>query len=245
VTPERRETWQCERCAAVRVTRTPLVLRGGFWVGDGGVAPGCEGCGRGMERAPFAPLLGRQVSPLLEELWTPVMAELGLVWREDQGWVEEGDLMMRRMVRFAPLKGAGARARFGYSLAFAPAAERNTLAYHRTWRSAELDVFEWSGDVDLVNPLVARSTLAAAARPLAEAAGHWFAAVPDLEVLERLLVERVERDLCRDMFPGPEYVLSFFAAARGRMAEARQLMGDSLPEELREKALGRSGLRLG
>ncbi len=146
--------------------------------------------------------------------------------------------MMRRMVRFAPLKGAGARARFGYSLGFAPAAERNTLAYHRTLRSAELDVFEWFGEVELVNPLVARATLA-------EAAGHWFGAVPDLETLERLLQERVERDLCRDMFPGPEYVLSFFAAARGRMAEAQRLMGDSLPEELREKALGRSGLRLG
>lgn len=245
MTPKRRETWQCMGCVTVRVRETQLQLRDGMWHCDGGARPDCEGCGRGMDPAPIDPLPGKELGPLLEEMWTPVMGGLGLVSRKGQAWVEQGDLVMRRMVRFNALKGAGASAMFGYSLSFVPAAERNTLTYHRTWLSAELDVFERFGELSMANPLVARVTLAAAATPLAAAARDWFARVPDLEAVERLLQERVNGKQCEDMFPRPEYVLSFFAAARGQMAEARCLMRDSLPVELRDKALGQSGLRLG
>lgn len=178
------------------------------------------------------------------------MRELRLVWRGDFAWVEEGELVMRRMVRFMPLKGMGAMARFGYSLAFVPAAERNTLSYHRTWRGAELDVFEWyprafTRNMSLMNPMVARTSVGAAARPLAEAARSWFAEAPDLAAVEQLLRDRIAGNVGGEMFPEPGYVLAFFAAARGQMTEARRLLGNSLPEELREKALGRTGLRLG
>ena len=55
-------------------------------------------------------------SQILDDFVTPKLAKLGLQWRNDNSWVEPGDIAIRRIVRFVPLKGISAVMEWGLSI---------------------------------------------------------------------------------------------------------------------------------
>ena len=90
-------------------------------------------------------IAGEALKATLDEFVSPRLSRYRTMWRGDNPWVEEGERPVRRMVRFLPLKGARGLLSWGYSLGLVPLISGNCLRYHRTFKSARVDVFEWPG----------------------------------------------------------------------------------------------------
>src|SRR5579864_5581824 len=89
-------------------------------------------------------LEGSALKARLDEFVSPQMLTLGLTWRGDYRWVEQGHQSIRRIVDLRLLKSRfSAVTGWGLSLSFVPTISGARLAYHRTFKSARPDLFEW------------------------------------------------------------------------------------------------------
>jgi len=173
----------------------------------------------------------------LDEILSPRLIELGLVWRGDKAWVEPGPVPLRRMIRLIPLKGLRAVIGWGYSLNFVPHLTGTELRYHRTFKSAPLDVFEWPAShmnslperkaSESVSLLAAKFETSLKSFLDAElpSVALWFKNVRGLPGIEQELRRQIARPLFayRAHHPLPSYVLPFVVAARGEILEAEKL----------------------
>jgi hypothetical protein len=181
-------------------------------------------------------------SLFLDHLVTPKLAVLGLQWRNDNSWVEPGDIAVRRIVRFVSLKGNTAVIEWGLSMNFVPHFSGRRLVFHRTFQSARFDLFEspksyrdsFSGSIpfmkiDCQNEFF-RDSLESYLRTIVPELMSWFDRVYSIETIERELDEqRHSPEWCyRIHYPSPRFVLAFLKSAKGDISAAKQLLSDSL-----------------
>lgn len=203
-----------------------------------------------MTASSFDPVEGDRLKKLLDRLWSPPLAAIGLEPCGANTWAAPGDTPFRKIVIFGRLKGFGAIGYYGLSLSFVPTLGRNELTYHRTQKSAKMDVsnvyppYYWSirpvpgtfpEEIRLSNPRDAKRTLQEFIGPFASSAQAWFETVPDLDSLEAALRARIADNINPGLNPRPEYALAFIEAAHGNFEEARRLLESSPYPELREE----------
>jgi hypothetical protein len=174
-----------------------------------------------MERIEIS---GQNLKRRLDELVSPRLSHLGVTWRGDYFWVEEGATPMRRVVGFYLLKGASAVMAWGYSLSFVPLVAGSRLQYHRTFKSAHPTVFEWpesyarsfsGGGMNFRKVIVLagefESTLASFLDAELPVLAAWLARVQSLQAIE----EELRRQIATPSFgyrvhhPQQDYVLPF------------------------------------
>ncbi len=180
-------------------------------------------------------------SQILDDFVTPKLAKLGLQWRNDNSWVEPGDIAIRRIVRFVPLKGISAVMEWGLSLSFVPHFSGRRLVYHKTFRAARFDLFEWprsyresfSGSihfarVDCRNE-VFRNSMESYFHSIIPEIDGWFNRVRSLETIEMELEQQIENpDLSYKVHhPSPMFVLAFARAATGQTETAKKLLSNT------------------
>jgi hypothetical protein len=183
-----------------------------------------------------------RTSQSLNTILSPKFADFGLVWRDDGCWVEPNDTTIRRIVRFARLKGDSAVIEWGLSLNFVPTLSGLRLVYHRTWRAARLDVFEsprsyrqsFSGAVSFeridCRDGFLDGSLAQYFSTIAPELVDWFDRVRSIEGVGQELERQVQSpdSVYRIHHPSPSFVLAFVKAARGDMAGAKSSLEDAL-----------------
>lgn len=182
---------------------------------------------------PF-PMQGPSLKRKLNEIVSPRLARFGVDWLDDYRWVQPGNIAIRRIVKFVPMKGAGGIILWGYSLTFVPAISGRRLAYHRTQNSAKPDVFEFESSYE--------SNIKGGPRyrEVIRDVGYFEATLDDYlhEVIPQLEewwgkvsgIDEIEAELehqCRggnSHYPDPMYVLSFIKAARSDRTGAQSLL---------------------
>lgn len=194
----------------------------------------------------------------IDSILSPKFAKLGLVWRKDNHWVEPDDTPIRRMVRFARLKGDSAVLDWGLSLSFVPTPSGSRLVYHRTWQAARPDVFEFphsyrqsfSGSasferIDCRDGFM-DSSLVGYFSSVAPELVNWFERVRSIESVERELERQVQSAdwSYRVHHPSPRLVLAFVKAARGDRAGSMGLLEDALCDSADEEQATRLRLAL-
>jgi hypothetical protein len=173
----------------------------------------------------------------LDELVSPRLSGSGLTWRADGAWVEPGACAIRRVVHFHQLKGLRAVISWGYSLNFVPLPSGTRLRYHRTFKTARADVFEWpvsyaesfSGSTDFESISLLARQFDGSLRSYFDAQlpllTSWFRRIRGLSAIEEELRRQIASPSAayRVHHPAPAYVLPFVVAAQGRASEAEQL----------------------
>jgi hypothetical protein len=187
-----------------------------------------------MERSPID---GSALKVKLDEVVTPKMRELGLIWRGDYSWVEPGDVAIRRIVTCYLLKGACAVFRWGLSLSFLPLPSGSRLAYHRTFKSARPDVFEWPDSYNAAFSVAGpfqriHCWTAVVDRSLEQYLGSvipdmaaWFAKVQTIDDIQVELLRQIASPApaYRLHYPRQGYVLAFVEAVRGDLTRRRAI----------------------
>jgi hypothetical protein len=181
---------------------------------------------------------------ILDASLSPKLAEFGVLWRKDGNWVEPGDIPIRRVIKFALLKGTSAVIEWGLSLTFVPAVSGSQVIYHRTWRAARLDLFEYPESyrrsfsglrsferVDCRDEFFEPSLIEYFHRIAPEIAG-WFERNGTIEAIEQELEAQVRSQDCayRVHHPRPLFVLAFLKAAKGDLALANNMLTESLDD---------------
>jgi len=174
------------------------------------------------------------------------LSRFGLVWQEKYKWAELGDSPVRRVFQIRYLKGKTAVLSWGLSFSFLPVLQGSRLVYHRTARSARLDVREEPKDfrasfssptrfeyIDCYDEFF-RSSFAKYLIRIAPEAVSWFEQIRSLEDVERELESQAQSSdwAYRIRSPKPAFVLAFVKAARGDLKTAEQLLLRSIPEAI-------------
>jgi hypothetical protein len=174
------------------------------------------------------------------------LSRFGLVWQEKYKWAEADDAAVRRVFQISYLKGKCAVLSWGLSLRFLPVIQGSRLVYHRTARSARLDVREEPRDFRASFSSPTRfnsincfeeffsSSFAKYLTHVAPEAVGWFERIRSLEDVE-LELERQAQSMdwaYRIRSPKPAFVLAFVKAARGNLKMAEQLLLRSVPEAI-------------
>jgi len=180
---------------------------------------------------------GKAVSDKLDRIISPRLSQFGVVWRGDNNWVAAGSVAIRRVLRLLPLKGSRAVISWGYSLSFVPHISGTQLLYHKTFKSARLDVFDWPASyarsfseatsfesIDLFTGRFESSLNEYFDAEIANVA-LWFERVRDLTGIEVELRRQIASASLayRLHYPSPSYILPFVVAARGDIQEAEML----------------------
>jgi hypothetical protein len=183
-------------------------------------------------------LLGQALKARLDVLVTPKMRELGLRWRGDYSWVEPGSLAIRRIVTCCLLKGAGAVFSWGLSLGFVPLLSGSRVTYHRTFKSARPDVFEWPASyrvgfsaagpfqrIETWTSIFERS-LAQYLPTVVPDLVSWFERVQTIDDIEGELRRQIVNPFpaYRTHYPRQTHVLAFVRAAAGDLTEGREIL---------------------
>jgi len=183
-------------------------------------------------------------------------SRFGLVWRGKYKWAEACDTPIRRIFQIRYLKGNTAVLSWGLSLSFLPVLQGSRLVYHRTARSARLDVREEPRDfrASFSSPTrfeyincseeFFRSSFAKYLIRITPEAVGWFERVRSLEDVEHELERQaLNKDWAyRIRSPKPAFVLAFVKASRGDLKTAEQLLLRSVPEGIDPDML--AGLKL-
>jgi hypothetical protein len=190
----------------------------------------------------WAVLEGADLKSRLNERLSPQFERLGLSWRGDYYWVEHGDLSCRRVVRFALLKGLSAVLTWGLSFSFVPSISGGRISYHRTFKSASLDLFEGthvyaSGCSSPTSPERVSLQVDRFDQSLADYIGEvlpmvvsWFDRVRSLDEI----AAEAERQMYALRWgnpthhPAPAYVLAFVRAAQGQVDAGREILKHAL-----------------
>ena len=91
-------------------------------------------------RREFDLLLSAERDSILRSHLTAPLAEIGLIPIAPRHWVDGSAQPVRRMFEMSLLKGAGIVAQWGFSLDFVPHISGRGLRWHRSDRTAKLDV---------------------------------------------------------------------------------------------------------
>jgi hypothetical protein len=189
----------------------------------------------------WAVLEGADLKSRLNERLSPQFERLGPIWRGDYYWVEQGNLSCRRVVRFALLKGLSAVLNWGLSFSFAPSISGSQISYHRTFKSARLDLFEGthvyaSGcssptSAERVSLQVGRfdQSLADYIGEVLPLVVSWFDRVRSLDEI----AAEAERQMHAPRrgpthHPAPAYVLAFVRAAQGNVDAGQEILKHAL-----------------
>ncbi|MGG1515456.1 hypothetical protein ABE504_08580 [Paenibacillus oryzisoli] len=92
------------------------------------------------------PITGQALLNLLDNIISPRVSRLGLIWRGDCTWVSESINGIRKIVHYGRFTRSGNRGyiSWGIALDFVMLPKGNKLVYSRTEKTAIIHVGEWS-----------------------------------------------------------------------------------------------------
>ena len=83
---------------------------------------------------------------ILNEIISPKLANRGLVWNGKDLWFEKPQNSIRQVFKYLKLKGEAGTFVWGVCLDFVPTISSNKLKFHRTDKTVQPHLFEWTDE---------------------------------------------------------------------------------------------------
>ena len=177
-------------------------------------------------------------NPILDEILSPPLLELGLTRVRDLNWISEFEGGIAKVFRYLPLKGGQATFSWGVCFDFVPVEVNTRMKYQRNVKTASLHLFEWTKEYsssflggNMAGGICsewgekdARKSISRLFQPYHNEVKNWYRSASTFEGAMQVARSQALSGIPYSYhWPSPDYVLSFLHARAGDLQTAEAL----------------------